>query len=51
MELFISVPAKVVWGVPGRDVELPCDITPALPGDNVTMIFWYKDGLLMPLYT
>ncbi|KAG5886152.1 hypothetical protein JTB14_018530 [Gonioctena quinquepunctata] len=48
---FNSVPARLVWGVPGRDAELPCDITPALPNDNVTMIFWFKDNLGMPLYS
>lgn len=50
MLFFVAVPAKVVWAVPGKDAELPCDITPALPGDNVTMIFWFKDSLIMPLY-
>ncbi|CAH1116559.1 unnamed protein product [Phaedon cochleariae] len=46
-----TLPAKLVWGVPGKNAELPCDITPALPGDNVTMIFWFKDNLGMPLYS
>nr|XP_023016282.1 hemicentin-2-like [Leptinotarsa decemlineata] len=46
-----TLPAKLIWGVPGKDAELPCDITPALPNDNVTMIFWFKDNLGMPLYS
>ncbi|XP_066142392.1 neural cell adhesion molecule 1 isoform X2 [Euwallacea fornicatus] len=46
-----SLPAKMVWAVAGRDANLPCDVTPALPGDNVTMIFWFKDSLGMPLYS
>ncbi|XP_030745151.1 hemicentin-1 [Sitophilus oryzae] len=46
-----SLPAKVVWAVPGHDAELPCDVTPALPGDNVNMIFWFKDTIGMPLYS
>ncbi|XP_072390735.1 neural cell adhesion molecule 1 isoform X2 [Diabrotica undecimpunctata] len=46
-----TLPARLVWGVPGKDVELPCDITPALPNDNVTMLFWFKDNLGMPLYS
>lgn len=44
------MPAKIVWAVPGSNADLPCDITPALPGDNVTMIFWFKDNSGMPLY-
>ncbi|XP_018564247.2 hemicentin-1 [Anoplophora glabripennis] len=46
-----NLPGKVVWAVPGKDAELPCDITPALPGDNVTMLFWFKDNMGMPLYS
>ncbi|XP_050295244.1 nephrin isoform X2 [Anthonomus grandis grandis] len=46
-----SLPAKIVWAVEGRDAELPCDATPALPDDNVTMIFWFKDTIGMPLYS
>ncbi|KAJ8976999.1 hypothetical protein NQ317_003425, partial [Molorchus minor] len=50
-KIFVSVPGKVVWAALGKDSELPCDVTPALPGDNVTMIFWFKDNLGMPLYS
>ncbi|KAF7281767.1 hypothetical protein GWI33_004282 [Rhynchophorus ferrugineus] len=46
-----SLPAKMVWAVPGHDAELPCDVTPAFPGDRVKMIFWYKDTIGMPLYS
>ncbi|XP_056634796.1 hemicentin-2 [Diorhabda sublineata] len=46
-----TLPARLVWGVPGRDAELPCDITPALPNDNVTLLFWFKDNLGIPLYS
>ncbi|KAF5299763.1 hypothetical protein FQA39_LY11433 [Lamprigera yunnana] len=44
-------PAKVVWGVTGKDVELPCDVTPPTPFDSVKMIFWFKDATGMPLYS
>lgn len=44
------VPAKVVWGAIGKDVELPCDVTPPIPSDSVTMVFWFKDGTGVPLY-
>lgn len=50
MLLLFAVPAKIVWALTGMDAELPCDVTPALPGDNVTMIFWFKDTIGMPLY-
>ncbi|XP_031352494.1 hemicentin-2 isoform X2 [Photinus pyralis] len=45
------LPAKVVWGVTGKDVELPCDVTPPIPSDSVKMIFWFKDSTGMPLYS
>lgn len=48
---FQNVPAKVVWAVPGKDVELPCDVTPPLPTDSVNMIFWFKDTSGMPIYS
>lgn len=46
----ISVPATVIWAVPGKDVELPCDVTPPTAVDAVKMIFWFKDAIGMPLY-
>lgn len=46
---FFAVPAKVVWGIPGKDIELPCDVTPPVPSDAVKMVFWFKDST-MPIY-
>ncbi|XP_015837630.1 hemicentin-2 isoform X2 [Tribolium castaneum] len=46
-----NLPAKVIWGVLGKDVELPCDITPPIPSDNFKMVFWFKDTDGMPLYS
>lgn len=48
--VFVTVPAKVIWAVPGKDVELPCDATTPTPSDSVKMIFWFKDSTGMPLY-
>ncbi|XP_065167789.1 B-cell receptor CD22 [Atheta coriaria] len=48
---FQKVPTKVVWAVTGRDVELPCDVTPPLPSDAVSMVFWFKDTTGTPLYS
>ena len=44
------MPALVVWGVPGKDVELPCDVTPDADDDRVSMILWFKDTVGIPLY-
>lgn len=49
MVLF-TVPVKVIWAIPGSDAELPCDITPPIPSDNVRMVFWFKDKIGMPIY-
>ncbi|CAH0550171.1 unnamed protein product, partial [Brassicogethes aeneus] len=49
--VFVSVPAKVVWGIPGKDVDLPCDVSPPVMHNNVTMVFWFKDGIKIPLYS
>ncbi|KAK9707614.1 CD80-like C2-set immunoglobulin domain [Popillia japonica] len=45
-----TLPAKVVWGIPGKDIELPCDVTPPVPSDAVKMVFWFKDST-MPIYS
>lgn len=50
LTILFPVPAKVVWGVSGKDAELPCDVTPPVPSDSVTMVFWFKDGTGVPLY-
>lgn len=48
--IFISVPAQVIWAVPGKNVDLPCDITPPTPSDSVTMVLWFKGSTGIPLY-
>lgn len=45
------MPTRVIWAVPGKDIELPCDVTPPLPSDAVHMVFWFKDSMVMPLYS
>lgn len=44
------MPAQVVWGVQGKDVELPCDVTPPTVKDSVNMLLWFKDSAGIPLY-
>ncbi|CAH0718450.1 unnamed protein product, partial [Brenthis ino] len=35
----------------GNAVELPCDVTPALRGDSMGLVIWYKQGHDTPIYT
>ncbi|XP_072933883.1 uncharacterized protein [Epargyreus clarus] len=35
----------------GGGVELPCDVTPALPDDRMGLVIWYKQGHETPIYT
>lgn len=46
---FFTVPAMLVYGVPGEDVELPCDVTPS-KNDQVSMVLWFKDTIGIPVY-
>ncbi|KAH6930234.1 hypothetical protein HPB50_012143 [Hyalomma asiaticum] len=51
------------WGTSDRDtsivytavargkVALPCDISPPTPDDSVTLVLWYKDESLAPIFT
>jgi len=34
----------------GGNAELPCDIMPADPNDEVYLVLWYKDSAGKPLY-
>ncbi|KAL0270292.1 UNVERIFIED_CONTAM: hypothetical protein PYX00_007754 [Menopon gallinae] len=44
-----SLPVLVVWAVQGKDVELPCDVTPD-GDDQVSMVLWFKDNVGIPVY-
>ncbi|XP_023319737.1 protein turtle homolog A [Eurytemora carolleeae] len=47
----ILVPVTEVGTVLGMLTNLPCNMTPALPGDKVLLVLWYKDGYGKPLYS
>ncbi|XP_067133867.1 protein turtle homolog A-like isoform X1 [Centruroides vittatus] len=40
-----------IIGVAGEKVKLPCDITPPTPDDDVSLILWYKDDFVAPIYS
>ncbi|XP_022241259.1 hemicentin-1-like isoform X2 [Limulus polyphemus] len=46
LELLVSL-----QGVLGRNVNLPCDITPPTTDDDVTLVLWYRDDFSTPFYS
>ena len=45
-----SVPIFDVHAVVGTKAELPCDIDPADPTDDVYLVLWYRHEAGKPLY-
>ncbi|XP_077562532.1 protein turtle-like isoform X2 [Haemaphysalis longicornis] len=37
--------------VAGGKVALPCDVSPPSPDDSMTLVLWYKDESLAPIFT
>jgi len=46
-----NVPMMKVQTVSGMLTNLPCNITPSVPGDRVLIVLWYKDGYGKPIYS
>ncbi|XP_076325596.1 neural cell adhesion molecule 2-like isoform X2 [Tachypleus tridentatus] len=46
-----SEPLVSLQGVLGRNVNLPCNITPPGVDDDVTLVLWYRDGFSTPFYS
>jgi len=46
-----NVPMMRVETVSGMLTNLPCNITPSVPGDRVLIVLWYKDGYGKPIYS
>lgn len=44
-----TVPVITISGVVGNKVHLPCDIR-SNDNDEVSMVFWYKEGAGEPIY-
>ena len=43
--------AEIVVGVAGYSVELECNLDPAIKGDDLLLVLWYKLGTASPVYT
>ena len=50
LSLFFPVPIFDVHAVVGTKAELPCDIDPADPTDDVYLVLWYRHEAGKPLY-
>ncbi|XP_077562537.1 neural cell adhesion molecule 1-like isoform X2 [Haemaphysalis longicornis] len=47
-----KISASIVYTAVARGkVALPCDISPPSPDDSVTLVLWYKDESLAPIFT
>ena len=49
--IIVSVPIRDVWAVKDGKAELPCDINPPDPTDQVYLVLWYRDLAGKPLYS
>merc|ERR1719342_303270 len=46
-----EVPIRDVWAVKDGKAELPCDIAPPDPTDQVYLVLWYRELAGKPLYS
>ncbi|XP_055701884.1 nephrin-like isoform X1 [Phlebotomus papatasi] len=46
-----NVPISLAEAVQGSMARLPCNITPPVPDDKITLVIWYKDGYVTPIYS
>lgn len=49
--IVIAEPQHTVSAVKGSSVDLPCNITPPIFGDQVRLVLWYKNESFNPIYT
>ncbi|XP_022237590.1 hemicentin-2-like [Limulus polyphemus] len=51
---FVHLPeAKtyIIEGLSGGKIELPCNMTSSPSNDKAVLVLWYKDNVLIPVYT
>ena len=48
---FFTVFTTDIIGVVGFPVEFPCDVQPAVEGDQLLLILWFKEGYPSPIYS
>merc|ERR1719342_201833 len=46
-----EVPIRYVWAVKDGKAELPCDIVPPDPTDQIYLVLWYREPAGKPLYS
>ncbi|XP_037033009.1 nephrin-like isoform X2 [Bradysia coprophila] len=46
-----NVPINFIEAVQGTTARIPCDVTPPIDDDKITLVIWYKDGLTTPIYS
>lgn len=48
--ILFSVPVAHIEAVQGGTARLPCNVTPPVDDDKITLVIWYKDGLTSPIH-
>ncbi|XP_076366984.1 cell adhesion molecule 2-like isoform X1 [Tachypleus tridentatus] len=48
---FSGVRANIIEGLAGGKVDLPCNMTSTPVDDKPVLVLWYKDKVLIPVYT
>lgn len=44
------MPITFIEAVQGGTARLPCNVTTPVADDKVTLVIWYKDGLISPIH-
>lgn len=41
---------QVIHSLLNRQIELPCNLEPPEADDSVSLVLWYKDKSMVPIY-